>query len=235
MNLLYEGKAKKIFQGPEKNQRVMYFKDDATAFNNLKKATIDTKGILNLKIATHIFNYLGQHGIESHYIKTLSDREMLVKAVEIIPIEVVVRNISAGNLCKRLGLAEKVKIEPTLVEFYYKKDELGDPLLTDDHVLMMKLATSKEIQELKTTALKINQLMSNYFQKLGIILVDFKIEFGKDEKGTIILADEISPDSCRLWDAKTMEIMDKDRFRKDLGGLTEAYQAVLGRMEAGNK
>ena len=212
----------------------MYFKDDATAFNNLKKATIDTKGILNLKIATHIFNYLGQNGINSHYIKTLSEREMLVKAVTIIPLEVVIRNIAAGNLCKRLGIAEKTKIEPTLVEFYYKKDELGDPILTEDHIQMMKLASPKDIQELKTTALKINQLMIDYFKKLGIILVDFKIEFGKDEKGNILLADEISPDSCRLWDSKTMEIMDKDRFRKDLGGLTEAYTEVLKRMEQGN-
>lgn len=233
MNLLYEGKAKKIFQGPEKNQRVMYFKDDATAFNNLKKASIDTKGILNLKIATHIFNYLGENGIESHFIKTLSDREMLVKAVTIIPLEVVVRNIAAGNLCKRLGIAEKTKIEPSLVEFYYKKDELGDPILTDDHIQMMKIAVPQDIQILKTTALKINQLMIDYFKKLGIILVDFKIEFGKDEKGNILLADEISPDSCRLWDSKTMEIMDKDLFRKDLGGLTEAYTEVLKRMESG--
>lgn len=231
MNLLYEGKAKKVFQGPEKNQHIMYFKDDATAFNNLKKATIESKGILNLKIATHIFNYLGQNGIDSHFIRSLSEREMLVKAVTIIPIEVVVRNISAGNLCKRLGIEEKKPIKPTLVEFYYKKDELGDPLLTDDHVLMMGLASVKEIAELKSTALKINQLMIDYFKKLGIILVDFKIEFGKDEKGKILLADEISPDSCRLWDSKTLEIMDKDRFRKDMGGLTEAYQEVLKRME----
>ena len=231
MNLLYEGKAKKVFQGPEKNQHIMYFKDDATAFNNLKKATIESKGILNLKIATHIFNYLGQNGIDSHFIRSLSEREMLVKAVTIIPIEVVVRNIAAGNLCKRLGIEEKKPINPTLVEFYYKKDELGDPLLTDDHVLMMGLATTKEITELKATALKINQLMIDYFKKLGIILVDFKIEFGKDDKGKILLADEISPDSCRLWDAKTLEIMDKDRFRKDMGGLTEAYQEVLKRME----
>lgn len=232
MNLLYEGKAKKIFQGPEKNQRIMYFKDDATAFNNLKKATIDTKGVLNLKIATHIFKYLGEHGIQSHFIKTLSDREMLVKAVTIIPLEVVVRNIAAGNLCKRLGIAEKTKMEPSLVEFYYKKDELGDPILTDDHIEMMKIASVKEIQTLKTTALKINQLLIDYFKNLGIILVDFKIEFGKNENGTILLADEISPDSCRLWDSKTMEIMDKDRFRKDLGGLTEAYTEVLHRMES---
>jgi len=232
MNLLYEGKAKKIFQGPEKNQRVMYFKDDATAFNNLKKASIETKGILNLKIATHVFNYLEQNGIQSHFIKTLNEREMLVKAVTIIPLEVVVRNIAAGNLCKRLGIAEKTKIEPSLVEFYYKKDELGDPILTEDHIQMMNIASTKDVQELKAKALKINQLMIEYFKKLGIILVDFKIEFGKDEKGNILLADEISPDSCRLWDSKTMEIMDKDRFRKDLGGLTEAYTEVLKRMES---
>ena len=232
MNLLYEGKAKKIFQGPEKNQRVMYFKDDATAFNNLKKASIETKGILNLKIATLVFNYLEKNGIQSHFIKTLNEREMLVKAVTIIPLEVVVRNIAAGNLCKRLGIAEKTKIEPSLVEFYYKKDELGDPILTEDHIQMMNIASTKDIQELKAKALKINQLMIEYFKKLGIILVDFKIEFGKDEKGNILLADEISPDSCRLWDSKTMEIMDKDRFRKDLGGLTEAYTEVLKRMES---
>ncbi len=211
----------------------MYFKDDATAFNNLKKATIDTKGILNLKIATHIFEYLGKNGIRSHFIKSLSDREMLVEAVKIIPLEVVVRNITAGNLCKRLGLAEKAEINPPLVELYFKKDELGDPILTHDHVKMMKIATQAEIDQLTKLALKINQLMTDFFKKLGILLVDFKIEFGKDEKGEIILADEISPDSCRLWDAKTMEIMDKDRFRKDLGGLTEAYEQVLSRIESG--
>jgi phosphoribosylaminoimidazole-succinocarboxamide synthase len=232
VNLLYEGKAKKIFEGPEKNQRVMYFKDDATAFNNLKKATIETKGILNLKIATHIFNYLDKNGIESHFIRSLSDREMLVKAVTIIPIEVVVRNIAAGNLCKRLGIPEKKEIKPTLVEFYYKNDALGDPLLSDDHVLMMNLATQTEMDELKKTALKINQLMIEFFKQMGVILVDFKIEFGKNENGKIILADEISPDSCRLWDAKTLEIMDKDRFRKDMGGLTEAYTEILKRMES---
>lgn len=231
MNLLYEGKAKKIFQGPEKNQYVMYFKDDATAFNNLKKATIETKGILNLKIATKIFEYLAKEGVPSHYIKSLNDREMLVKAVKIIPLEVVVRNISAGNLCKRLGLAEKMDLNPPLVEFFYKNDALGDPILTEDHIQLMKLATKDEVANLKSQALKINQLMRSFFDKLGIILVDFKIEFGKDEDGKLILADEISPDCCRLWDSKTLEIMDKDRFRKEMGGLTEAYQDVLGRIE----
>jgi phosphoribosylaminoimidazole-succinocarboxamide synthase len=231
MNLLYEGKAKKIFQGPEKNQYVMYFKDDATAFNNLKKATIETKGILNLKIATKIFEYLAKEGVPSHYIKSLNDREMLVKAVKIIPLEVVVRNISAGNLCKRLGLAEKMDLNPPLVEFFYKNDALGDPILTEDHIQLMKLASKDEVANLKSQALKINQLMRSFFDKLGIILVDFKIEFGKDEDGKLILADEISPDCCRLWDSKTLEIMDKDRFRKEMGGLTEAYQDVLGRIE----
>ncbi len=231
MNLLYEGKAKKIFQGPEKNQYVMYFKDDATAFNNLKKATIETKGILNLKIATKIFEYLAKEGVPSHYIKSLNEREMLVKAVKIIPLEVVVRNISAGNLCKRLGLPEKMDLNPPLVEFFYKNDALGDPILTEDHIQLMKLATKDEVANLKSQALKINQLMRSFFDKLGIILVDFKIEFGKDEDGKLILADEISPDCCRLWDSKTLEIMDKDRFRKELGGLTEAYQDVLGRIE----
>lgn len=235
MNLLYEGKAKKIFQGPEKNQYIMYFKDDATAFNGLKKEVIETKGILNLKIATHIFQYLEKNGIHSHFVKTLNEREMLVSAVKIIPLEVVIRNITAGNLCKRLGLPEKQPIEPPLVEFYYKNDVLNDPILTEDHIQMMKIATKGEVEQIKILALKINDLLKSFFAKLNITIADFKIEFGKDPSGEILLADDISPDSCRLWDMKTQEIMDKDRFRKDLGGLTEAYENVLSRIESENK
>ena len=233
MNLLYEGKAKKVFQGPEKGQYVLYFKDDATAFNAQKKAVIESKGILNQKISSYIFKYLAENGIQSHYIKTLSDREILVSAVDIIPLEAVVRNISAGSLCKRLGFPEKKEIKPPLVEFYYKKDELNDPILAEDHILMMNLASQEELRTIRTQSLKINELLTKFFLDLGITLADFKIEFGRDANGSILLADEISPDSCRLWDSKTHEILDKDRFRKDLGGLSQAYQEILTRISGG--
>ena len=196
-----------------------------------KKAVIESKGILNQKIATHIFKYLDKEGVPSHYIKTLSDREMLVKAVKILPLEVVIRNVTTGSLCVRLGLPERQKIEPALVEFYYKNDALQDPILTEDHIYMMKIGTKDDVDQIRKQALKINTLLTSFFANLGITLVDFKIEFGKDENGQLLLADEISPDCCRLWDMKTHEIMDKDRFRKELGGLAEAYEKVLGRIE----
>lgn len=231
---IYEGKAKQLFPGPENGQYVMRFKDSATAFNNKKRAEIDRKGPLNLKISTKIFEYLANQGVPSHFIRTLNDREMLVKAVTIIPVEVVVRNIAAGSLCKRLGIEEKKPIEPPLVEFFLKNDALDDPLLTDDHIRILKLASDPEILELRKRALQVNKLLQTYFRTLGIVLVDFKIEFGRDASGKILLADEITPDGCRLWDAKTMDILDKDRFRKDMGGLAEAYEEILRRMELGH-
>ncbi len=228
---IYEGKAKQIFPGPERDQFVMHFKDSATAFNNKKKAEIERKGLLNLKISGRIFEYLAKNGVESHYLKTLNERDMLVRAVKIIPLEVVVRNIAAGSLCKRLGVEEKKPIDPPLVEFFLKSDALDDPLLTEDHIRMLEISTKDEVQELKKRALRVNELLRAFFRDLGIILVDFKIEFGRDARGKLLLADEVSPDGCRLWDAKTMEILDKDRFRKDLGGLAEAYEEIWRRME----
>jgi phosphoribosylaminoimidazole-succinocarboxamide synthase len=234
-NPIYEGKAKQLFPGPESGQYIMRFKDSATAFNNKKKAEIEKKGLLNLRISTKIFEYLAGKGVESHFIRTLNEREMLVKSVKIIPVEVVVRNIAAGSLCKRLGVTEKKPIDPPLVEFFLKNDELDDPLLTDDHVRLLDLASTDDVRELKKQALRVNELLRDFFKKLGIILVDFKIEFGRDSRGKILLADEITPDGCRLWDAKTMDILDKDRFRKDLGGLAEAYEEILRRIEGGKE
>ena len=227
----YEGKAKQLFEASEPGHYVMRFKDAATAFNNKKKATIDRKGLVNQQISATIFEYLGDHGIKSHYVKTLGDREMLVKAVKIVPVEVVVRNIAAGSICKRLGIEPKKNISPPLVEFFYKSDELDDPLITDDHIRMMNLATPQDLVQFRKLALEINKLLQKFFKKLGIVLVDFKVEFGKDKAGNILLADEITPDGCRLWDAKTMEILDKDRFRQGLGGLIEAYENIWSRIQ----
>jgi phosphoribosylaminoimidazole-succinocarboxamide synthase len=231
---LYNGKAKQVFPGPEAGQYVVYFKDSATAFNAKKKAEIEGKGSLNQRISANLFRYLEEHGVRTHFIRSLSDREMLVRAVTIVPIEVVVRNLAAGSLCRRLGVPEKLKISPPLVEFYLKNDALDDPLLTDEHVRVMKLATPAEAAEIKRMALRVNELLSSYFERLGIVLADFKLEFGRTPDGELLLADEISPDGCRLWDLSTMDILDKDRFRKDMGGLIEAYQDVFNRMERGS-
>jgi phosphoribosylaminoimidazole-succinocarboxamide synthase len=228
---LYEGKAKKIYPGPAANQYIMYFKDDATAFNAVKKDTIANKGILNQKIATLVFRYLQSQGIESHFLESLSDREMKVKAVDIVPLEVVVRNVAAGSLCKRLGLEEGIEITPPLVEFFYKKDALGDPLLTKQHIAMLNLCSLAQVQALEEKALAINNALLSLFDRANIQLVDFKVEFGLDEQGQLLLADEITPDGCRLWDKDSKKILDKDRFRKDLGGLTQAYEEVLQRIE----
>lgn len=232
---LYEGKAKQLYPGPDADTYLMRFKDSATAFNNKKKAEVAGKGSLNCRISTTIFDFLKAEGIATHHVKTLSDTEMLVKKVAIVPLEVVIRNIAAGSLTKRLGIPEKTEIQPPLVEFFYKMDALDDPLVTTDHIYLMKLATPEELSEIRSLALKINDLLRGYFRKLGIVLVDFKLEFGKDSKGRILLADEITPDGCRLWDAVTMEIMDKDRFRKDMGGFMEAYQVVWDRIQKGSR
>ena len=228
--LLYEGKAKKIFSTENDNEFVVYYKDDATAFNGEKIAEISSKGILNNKISTIMFEELAKEGIESHFIKSLSDREMLVKKVEILPLEVIVRNITAGSFCKRYGVEEGIVLDQPIFEMSYKNDEFGDPLLNDDHAIALKLATKEEIDFLRSQTLKINEIMKKFFLKMDLKLVDFKLEFGKDVDGNIILADEISPDTCRLWDVNTNEKLDKDRFRRDLGDLVEGYEEVLARL-----
>jgi phosphoribosylaminoimidazole-succinocarboxamide synthase len=227
--MLYEGKAKRIFATDQPDRVVQYFKDDATAFNAQKRGTILEKGVINNKISERLFRVLEAAGVTTHFIERLSDREMLTKRVTIVPIEVVVRNIIAGSLAKRLGLKEGELIEPPVVEFYYKNDALGDPLISEEHVRLMKLADPKIVEEIKQQARKINAVLQPFFKERKMMLVDFKLEFGL-HNGTLILADEISPDTCRFWDAGTKESMDKDRFRKDLGKIEEAYQEVLRRV-----
>jgi phosphoribosylaminoimidazole-succinocarboxamide synthase len=227
--MLYEGKAKKIFETVDSDRVIQYFKDDATAFNAQKKGTIVEKGVVNNKVSEKLFRLLEAGGVPTHFIERLNDREMLTKKVRIVPIEVVVRNIIAGSLAKRLGLKEGEAIAPPIVEFYYKNDALGDPLITEEHIRLLNLAEPAMVGQIKDLALKINQLLTPFFQERNMILVDFKLEFGR-HKGSLILADEISPDTCRFWDQKTKESMDKDRFRKDLGKIEEAYQEVLKRV-----
>ena len=224
--LLYEGKAKKIFTTGDPGQDLQYFKDDATAFNALKRGTIVEKGIVNNKVSERLFRLLEQSGVPTHFVERKSDREMLTKKVTIVPVEVVVRNVVAGSLAKRLGLKEGEAIQPAIVEWYYKNDALGDPLISDEHVRLLKLATPEQLEEIKRLALKVNSLLQPFFAERKMILVDFKLEFGL-HNGKLILADEISPDTCRFWDQATKESMDKDRFRKDLGKIEEAYQEVL--------
>ena len=228
--LLYEGKAIQVYSTENKNEFIVYFKDDATAFNGEKKAKISSKGILNNKISTIMFEMLHENQINTHFLKSLSDREMLVKKVEILPLEVIVRNITAGSFCKKYGIEEGIVLDEPIFELCYKNDEYGDPMLNDDHAVAMNLATREEIAFLKEQTLKINELMKDFFLKMDLKLVDFKLEFGKDSEGNIILADEISPDTCRLWDVNTNEKLDKDRFRKDLGDLVQGYEEVLSRM-----
>ncbi|MGE3154515.1 MAG: phosphoribosylaminoimidazolesuccinocarboxamide synthase [Nitrospiraceae bacterium] len=227
--MLYEGKAKQIFATDRPDQVIQYFKDDATAFNAQKRGTIVEKGVVNNKVSERLFRLLEQGGVPTHFLERLNDREMLTKKVTIVPVEVVVRNVVAGSLAKRLGLKEGEPIEPPVVEWYYKHDALGDPLLADEHVRLLKLATPEQLAEIKRLALRINQLFRPFFLERKMILVDFKLEFGFDD-GRLLLADEISPDTCRFWDQTTKESMDKDRFRKDLGKIEEAYQEVLKRV-----
>jgi phosphoribosylaminoimidazole-succinocarboxamide synthase len=231
--MLYEGKAKKIFLTDNENEVIVYYKDDATAFNGEKKGTIDEKGIMNNQITTILFEYLAAHGVKTHYIKTLSDREQLVKKVEIIPLEVIVRNVAAGSFSKRLGVPEGTELNTTIFEICYKNDALGDPLINDSHAVAIGLSTFEELKEIYGITATINDLLKEFFQKIGLILVDFKIEFGKDAQGNILLADEISPDTCRLWDAVTREKMDKDRFRRNLDNVKGAYEEVINRMKKG--
>jgi phosphoribosylaminoimidazole-succinocarboxamide synthase len=232
MKLLYEGKAKKIYETDNKNEVICEFKDSLTAFNGEKKDEESGKGALNCAITTLIFEALEKEGIPTHLIKQIDETKQLVKKVDIILIEVVIRNIVAGSLAKRIGLKEGEKLPFTIVEFYYKNDELNDPLINDDHAMVLKLVDSKkELDLLREYGLKINKFLSEFFDKVGLTLVDFKIEFGKDENGKILLADEITPDSCRLWDKKTGKKLDKDLFRFDLGDIKEAYSEVLNRLK----
>lgn len=228
--LLYEGKAKKIFSTEETEIVWIQYKDSATAYNGEKKASIAGKGRLNNEITSLLFLKLQELGIGSHFVKRISPTEQLVKRVEIIPLETVVRNYSAGSFSKRLGMEEGLPLSRPIVEFYYKDDDLGDPILTEDHIEILALASEEEVEELKEKALQVNKVLSKFFKELGIVLIDFKLEFGKDANGSILLADEISPDTCRLWDEKTKEKLDKDVFRRDLGDLTEAYETILARL-----
>ena len=230
---VYEGKAKILYEVPEQGTLIAHFKDDATAFNNQKHEVFDGKGVLNNRISEHIMTVLGHSGVPNHFIRRLNMREQLVRQVEIIPVEVVVRNIAAGNLAKRLGLDEGTPLPRSIVEFFYKNDALGDPMITEEHITAFGWATPPELDEMMSLALRVNDILSGLFAAIGIRLVDFKLEFGRHYEGEmmrVILADEISPDSCRLWDIKTQDIMDKDRFRKDLGGLMEAYREVARRL-----
>lgn len=231
-NLLYEGKAKKVYKTDNEDVLMVSYKDDATAFNGLKKGTIHDKGRINNEVSNQIMKYLEEKGIETHYIEQLNERETLVKRVQIVPLEVIMRNKAAGSLSKRLGLEEGTQLMKPVLEFCYKKDELGDPFINDDHILALQLATEEEINTIKKLARQINCYLKEYFENIKIDLIDFKLEFGKLKNGQIILADEISPDTCRFWDATTGEKMDKDRFRRDLGNVVEAYLEIYQRVFA---
>lgn len=231
---IYEGKAKRIYQTTDPDLVLVEYKDDATAFNGLKKGTISNKGILNNKIASFFFEMLAREGVASHFVQRLSDREMLVKKLDIIKVEVVARNIAAGSLSKRLGLPEGTQLARPVLEFYYKNDALNDPMINEYHIYAMEIATPEEVQAMSEAALKINSILTRYLKERNILLVDFKLEFGLFHGG-VLLGDEISPDTCRFWDATTMEKLDKDRFRRDLGGVEEAYEEILSRLTGGNR
>jgi len=227
---MYEGKAKKVFATNEENYCIVSYKDDATAFNGLKKGTILGKGAINNRVTNHLMKLVEKNGIPTHFVEELSDRETVVKKVTIVPLEVIVRNIAAGSLAKRLGLAEGTKMKSTVLEYCYKDDELGDPMINEYHILAMEFATKEEIDLIAKYSFKINEILSNYLKDANIELIDFKLEFGKTADGQIVLADEISPDTCRFWDTVTGEKLDKDRFRRDLGNVEDAYQEVLKRL-----
>ena len=226
---LYEGKAKKVFATTDENLYIVDYKDDATAFNGLKKGTIAGKGVINNKMSNMMFKIMESKGIPTHLVEELSDRETAVKKVEIVPLEVIIRNTAAGSFSKRLGVPEGKKLPVTVLEFSYKNDDLGDPLINDYHALAMELATPEEIETIKNMAFKVNEVMKEFFKTLNIDLIDFKLEFGRFH-GQIILADEISPDTCRFWDMTTGEKLDKDRFRRDMGGVEDAYKEVFARL-----
>ncbi len=230
LEMLYEGKAKRVYKTDDADKYIVEYKDDATAFNGLKKGSVHHKGIVNNKISAIIFKVLEEKGIPTHFEEYLSEREQLVKSVEIVPLEVIVRNTATGSISKRLGIEDSMEFHEPVVELCYKNDEYGDPFINDSHVKAMNLATEEEILKIKEYALEINNILIEFFKLKGIKLVDFKLEFGR-YKGQIILGDEISPDTCRLWDIETNEKLDKDRFRKDLGNVEEAYQEVLQRLD----
>lgn len=227
---LYEGKAKKVFATDDANLVIVDYKDDATAFNGEKKGTITGKGVINNVMSNHMFQLLEQQGVPTHFVEQLSERETLVKKVSIVPLEVIIRNISAGSFAKRFGVEEGIVFDEPTIEFSYKNDELVDPLMNAYHAIALKAATREEIETIKAMAFKVNEVMKQYFDTLNVILVDFKLEFGKTADGKIVLADEISPDTCRLWDKTTKEKLDKDRFRRDMGGVEEAYQEIMKRV-----
>ncbi len=227
---LYEGKAKKVYATDDKALVIVSYKDDATAFNGLKKGTIEGKGVINNKMSNFLMQILEKEGVKTHFVEELSDRDTLVKKVTILPLEVIIRNISAGSFAKHYGVKEGIVFAEPTIEFSYKNDDLGDPLLNEYHALALGLATKDEIALVKSMAFKINEVLKAYFKKLNVTLVDFKIEFGKTVDGEIVLADEISPDTCRFWDSTTGEKLDKDRFRRDLGGVEGAYQEMMRRL-----
>ncbi len=233
MEQLYEGKAKRVYATDEKGVYIVSYKDDATAFNGLKKGSIVGKGAINNKVSNHLMALLEKQGIPTHLLEELNDRETAVKAVTIVPLEVIVRNIAAGSLAKRLGLEEGFKLPSTVLEFCYKRDDLGDPLINEYHIKALNLASGSELDQIKEYSLQVNTILGDYLLPLGIELVDFKLEFGRTGDGTVILADEISPDTCRFWDTKTKEKLDKDRFRRDLGGVEDAYKEILSRLMGG--
>ena len=228
--LLYEGKAKKVFATDDPNVVLVSYKDDATAFNGLKKGTISGKGAINNRVTNYMMELLEKEGVKTHLVKELSDRETLVKKVTIVPLEVIIRNISAGSFAKRYGVEEGIVFAEPTIEFSYKNDDLGDPLINDYHALALGLATKEEIETIKSMAFKVNDVMKAFFKNLKVDLVDFKLEFGKTADGEIVLADEISPDTCRFWDSETHEKLDKDRFRRDMGNVEDAYKEMMKRI-----
>ena len=228
--LLYEGKAKKVFATDDPNVVLVPYKDDATAFNGLKKGTISGKGAINNRVTNYMMELLEKEGVKTHLVKELSDRETLVKKVTIVPLEVIIRNISAGSFAKRYGVEEGIVFAEPTIEFSYKNDDLGDPLINDYHALALGLATKEEIETIKSMAFKVNDVMKAFFKNLKVDLVDFKLEFGKTADGEIVLADEISPDTCRFWDSETHEKLDKDRFRRDMGNVEDAYKEMMKRI-----
>ena len=230
MEPIYEGKAKKVFKTEDDELLIVSYKDDATAFNGLKKGTIAGKGVINNKMSNLLMQRLEKAGVPTHFVEELSDRDTLVKRVSIVPLEVIVRNIAAGSFSKRYGVEEGTHFDSPTIEFSYKNDELGDPLINDYHAIAMKLATPEEIEKIKEYSFEVNEQLKAFWKECGITLVDFKLEFGKLSDGSIVLADEISPDTCRLWDSKTGEKLDKDRFRRDMGGVEDAYNEIMKRL-----
>lgn len=230
---LYEGKAKKVYATTDENLCIVSYKDDATAFNGLKKGTIAGKGVVNNRMTNMLMQILEKAGVPTHFVEELSDRDTVVKKVKIVPLEVIIRNVSAGSFAKRYGVEEGIVFDEPTIEFSYKNDDLGDPLINSYHALALRLATKEEIETIKKYAFKVNEVLKAYFLHLGVKLIDFKLEFGRLPDGTIVLADEISPDTCRFWDAKTNEKLDKDRFRRDMGGVEDAYAEIFKRVTKG--